>query len=96
MGAFFMHGGEGGIAPTHHASVPCGLTLKSRVLRDLSNPLLGFSSHFPSTHKKSAQWAPFLCMAEKEGFEPSMPVTACTLSRGVVSATHPLLRGGEV
>jgi hypothetical protein len=32
----------------------------------------------------------FLYMAVKEGFEPSIPVKVCTLSRGVVSATHPL------
>lgn len=28
-------------------------------------------------------------MADREGFEPSRPVKICTLSRGVVSATHP-------
>ena len=30
--------------------------------------------------------------AVEEGFEPSIPVKVCTLSRGVVSATHPLHR----
>ena len=34
------------------------VSLKTRVVRVLSNPLLGFSSHFSSTHKKSAKWAP--------------------------------------
>jgi hypothetical protein len=34
-------------------------------------------------------------MAVKEGFEPSIPVKVCTLSRGVVSATHPLHRTGR-
>lgn len=28
-------------------------------------------------------------LADREGFEPSKPVKTCTLSRGVVSATHP-------
>ena len=28
-------------------------------------------------------------MAETEGFEPSIPVRICTLSRGVVSANSP-------
>ena len=31
-------------------------------------------------------------MAVEEGFEPSIPIKVCTLSRGVVSATHPLHR----
>ncbi len=30
-------------------------------------------------------------MADKEGFEPSVPVKIHTLSRGAVSATHPLV-----
>jgi hypothetical protein len=34
-------------------------------------------------------------MAVKEGFEPSIPIKVCTLSRGVVSATHPLHRTGR-
>ena len=32
-------------------------------------------------------------MAERERFELSRDVTPCTLSKGVVSATHPSLRG---
>jgi hypothetical protein len=34
-------------------------------------------------------------MAEKEGFEPSLPVKVNTLSRRAVSTTHPPLRNRE-
>jgi hypothetical protein len=32
------------------------------------------------------------CLAEREGFEPPVPVKARTLSRRLVSTTHPSLR----
>ncbi len=43
-------------------------------------------------HTKKAPFRAFLCVAEREGFEPSMSVNPYTLSRRAPSATRPPLR----
>jgi hypothetical protein len=36
------------------------------------------------------------CLAEREGFEPPIPVKVCPLSRRIVSTTHAPLRAVEI
>ncbi len=44
-------------------------------------------------HKKTGQWPVFLCLAEREGFEPSIELlTLYSLSRGAPSASRASLR----
>ena len=46
-----------------------------------------------------AQWVPVLQLlelAERVGFEPTIPVKVCPLSRRIVSTTHAPLRVGQI
>jgi hypothetical protein len=36
------------------------------------------------------------CLAEREGFEPPIPVKVCPLSRRIVSTTHAPLRAVKI
>jgi hypothetical protein len=44
-------------------------------------------------HHDISKW--FVEMAEREGFEPPIPVKVCPLSRRIVSTTHAPLRVGQ-
>ena len=77
-------------------SGPHGPIVELSVRVGLRPPLTrDFSIPPPRKLKKAPGRCPeaFFKMAERERFELSRDVTPCTLSKGVVSATHPSLRG---
>ena len=92
-----MFGGERGI--TRAARSPCGPPSPGddvlRCLRQLRRTDYWKSRVrivHPGQQTKKAPRGDLLCLAEREGFEPSMEFPPYTLSRGAPSATRPSLQ----
>ena len=72
------------------------LSLRARFARAKTFPMflsnLGSHPNLLTPHIKKPPQGRLFYMAEKEGFEPSIPIKVYSLSRGAPSATRPLLR----
>ena len=79
LGPFFNNGGEGGIDSSGAAFATlspagrsaCRLRVQTLSVTEFVEPE-GSSTPPIQHHKKRDHWVPFLIMAEKEGFEPSI------------------------